>query len=1115
MTHCTLIHSLNGVYDKTVISALTEQGFHITEVPFEKAADSAVFSNTDAVIVCGGADCATGLSACADAYLNAGGNLIVLGGPPFQTEHYCEAVDKTPGDLAAMLASGEYGKRLCMDFSRPLDSYGFVPDTENPDSKKVEITASLSIEQDERFSHRLVWHSEHFSINESFEAPFSLKEGENVIGFYARADENTQTLTIKLIDSDGNVFKARMTPEEEYRFFMLSARDFVYDGNRYERLSWGRHGVALDMEKIVKIQFGHALSHAYSVAGVHTIHIAEVSAGSIPFLNTEKVVVDGLCPKYKFFPLRNAASVRISPRQAILPQKDLPLYQDMFSFAPRPQGLGLDNNRRMRFIPLIEVLGNDGLLSGFLAYLILNRTAGDRGLSRDGSSLAVFTVNDPAFYEDGGAAMVAQTVSAMLRPVMLTEGGTDEFIYRDDRTEGKIGAICSVKPETDLSAYHIALCAPNGLSLNVPLRDFQTAKETVSFDYLRFAAPFDAQEGKVTVSLFENGCCIDTLSHEFFIHRVKPESERHYAKISSGKNEIAIDGRPVRFFGVNYMPTYDMSNDDFMAFEHYVSAFSYDPDVIETDLQRIRAIGLNAVSIFTYYSPSLSSNNILHLIDRCAHYGIYVNLSLRPHANPFDFSEQEIKAMVETYRLDQIDTIVGYDIAWERYAGAYEPCYGNMKGRKSFDEDWRFFLKNRYGSYEKAETLFGCALPTDESGKVIGLPDDMLREDGIHNKMAAAYRRCIDHAVRRAHIAACDYIRSIDPNHLISARSGDASTIPLVDPGIYGYDYDAMSAALDTVSPESYALSDDDKSLRQGVFTNIYARYANPDNAVQWMEFGKSIWTGSNFTDNKKMRRFQAEYYRRFFDMLLAGHTAGMFCWWFTGGYRIGENSDFGILDPDGGDRPVTEVLREYAPKFIGAPELPKADHLIEIDRDLHADGLRSVYRSMEDELFCAIKSGKTVAFIDGGTGKTSADVPLLEVGNLPPCGCSPKFLDGIITAVLITTPKRTLTVLNGGTAVLDDEEDVTLQILVQNTASAEWLSGKKTGGIQLVSSKESAAEFCLPLPAPLAKRGRVRFTVFCGSASGRITGMLTAANRTAFGDRLDVTIIRSKDLSI
>ena len=1110
MAHCTLIRSRHAEYDAAVIEAVKQQGFSITEVPFEKAADSAAFSNTDAVIVCGGADCAAGLASRMNAYLNAGGNLIVLGGPPFQTEHYPEMGGKTIEELAELFAAGGYGKRVCMDFSRPLSSYGFVPDTENPDSKKVEITAALAIEPDERFANRLTWHSEHFSINESFEAPFSLKKGENLIGFYAKADENTRTITVKLIDSDGNVFKARMTPEQDYRFFMLSARDFVYDGNRREPLTWRRHGIVLDMNRVVKIQFGHALSHAYSVAGPHTIHIAEVSAGSIPFLNTDKIVIDGLCPKYKFFPLRNAASVRISPRQAILAQQELPLYEDIFSFAPRPQGLGFDNNRRMRFIPLIEVMGRDGLLSGFLAYLLLNRTAGDRGLSRDGSSLAVFTVNDPAFYKNGGAALVAQTMSAMLYPVMLTEGGTDEFIYRDDRAEGKLGAVCSVKPGTDLSVYHVKLCAPGGLSLDVPLSSFELTKETERFHYLRFAAPFFAEEGRVTVSLFEKDTCIDTLSHEVSIHRVKPEAARHYAKIAPGKNEIEIDGRPIRFFGVNYMPTYDMANDDFMAFEHYVSAFSYDPDVIETDLQRIRAIGLNAVSVFTYYTPSLSSNNILHLIDRCAHYGIYVNLSLRPHANPFDFSEYEVKEMIEAYRLDQIDTIVGYDIAWERYAGTYEPCYGNIKGRKSFDADWRFFLKNRYDSYEKAEALFDCPLPRDASGEVAGLPDNMLREDGAYNKMVAAYRRCIDHAVRRAHIAACDYIRSIDPNHLISARSGDASTIPLVDPGIYGYDYDAMSAALDTVSPESYALSDDEKSMRQGVFTNIYARYANPDNAVQWMEFGKSIWTGSNFTNNEKMRQFQGEYYRRFLDMLLTGHTAGMFCWWFTGGYRIGENSDFGILDPDGGDRPVTEVLREYAPKFIGARELPKADYVIELDRDLHADGLRSVYCGMEEELLAAIKRGKTVAFIDGGTGKTSADVPLTEVGNMPPCGCSPKFLDGIITSVVLITPKRMLTIQNGNTVTLDPDETVTLQILVQNTSSAEWLPGEEVGGVRLVSAEESATAFDLPLPAFLIKRGRARFTVFCGSASGSIRGALTAMGRAAFGDRLDVTIIRN-----
>lgn len=1109
MAFCTLVRSLHGEYDDTVISALKRRGFAVREISFEKAADSAVFSDTDAVVICGSADCTAGLSSFADDYLKKGGNLMVLGGPPFQTEHYSCMDGKTTDELAEEFAAGSFRKRVCMDFSKPVSAYNFVPDTENPDSKKVEITATLTIEPDERFKNRLVWHSAHFSINESFEAPFFFQKEENVLGFYARADENTRTVTVKLIDCSGNVFKARVTPEADYRFFMLSERDFVHDGNRRERLSWGRQGAVPDFKKVIKIQFGHALSHAYSAAGEHTIHIAEVSAGRIPFLNTKKVVIDGLCPKYKFFPLHNVSSVRTSPRQSILPKKSLPLYKGMFSFPPRQQGLGLDNGRRARFIPLIETLGRDGLTSGFLAYLMLNRTAGGRPLPQDGSALSVFTVNDPAFYTEGGAELAAQTLTAMLRPVMLIEGGTNEFIYRDDHAEGTLGAVCSVRPDADLSRYRIRLTHTNGIDFLIPLADFTCIKETNAFRSLRYAVPFDAQSGFVTVSLFEDGTCIDTLSHEVSVHHIKPESERHYAKILPGRNEIAISGRPVRFYGVNYMPLYDMANEDFPTVEHYVSAGSYDPDVIETDLQRIRAVGMNAVSLFTYYDPSISSNNILHLIDRCAHYGLYVNLSLRPHANPFDFSEKEVKEMIKTYRLDQIDTIVGYDIAWERYVGAYEPCYGNMEGRKVFDADWRFFLKNRYGSFENAENLIGCPLPRNKEGEVIGLSDDMLRTDGTHTKMAAVYRRCIDHAVRRAHIAACDFIRSVDPHHLISARSGDASTIPLVDPGIYGYDYDAMSAAVDTVSPESYALSDDDKSMRQGVFTNIYARYANPDNAVQWMEFGKSIWTGSNFTDNEKMRQFQASYYRRFFDMLLMGHTAGMFCWWFIGGYRVGENSDFGIFDPDGGDRPVTAVLREYAPKFLDAPALSEADYFIEIDRDLHADGLRSVYRDMENELFAAINDGKTVAFTDGGTDKTSADVSLTEVGGLSACGCSPKFLDGIITSIILTTPNRRLALQNGETVALDSDEEITLQILVQNTASASWLPDGQKGGIRLVSAEDSAVSFDLNLPASLAKRERARFTVFCGGVCGKIHGALTAGGRTVFGDRLDITIVR------
>ena len=1106
MAKCTLIRSLHDRYDSAVISALQTHGYEVDTVPFACSAEA--FQKDDPIILCGAQDCLAGTATLAQEFLNRGNNLVVLGGPAFMNEHYAEQDLKTTAELANAFAAGGFGKQIRMDFSRSAEEYGFLPDTYNPDSKKVDITASVTCIPDERFGNALLWHTDTFSINEAFEAPFSFSEGENVLGFYTCADENTRVVTIKVVTNEGDVFKARVTPETEYTFHMLSARDFSYDGNRTMTMSWRRHGISLDFTKVTHLQFGHALSHAYSAYGKHTFRIAQVCTGSVPFLNLNKVTLDGLCPKFKFFPVNNVSAVKVSGRQSILPEQEFPLYEGMFSHPPRQQGLGFDNQRRARFIPLIETIGKDSLNSGFLAYLLFNRSTRDFSIQkrfgmpylRNNSAIAGFTVNDPKFYEDGGADMVAQTLDAMLRPVMLVEGGTDEFIYRDDAISGKLGALCFAYKNADLTPYSVRLTAP-GLDVTAPLSDFALEKETDKADYLRFCIPFEAADGDVTVCLYENGVLVDRLAHTVSVDHLKPVAERKFATILKGQNEIGIDGKPVRFFGVNYMPTYDMANEDGMSNEHYVSAFSYDPDVIDVDLQRCKNMGLNAVSLFVYFDPSLSSNNILHLMRRCEHYGLYVNLTLRPHANPFDFSREEVKAMIEKWRLPAMDNMVGYDIAWERYVGTYESCYGNFKGRKYFNDDWRFFLLNRYGSYENAEKLLGYPLPRDEEGNVIGLPDDMLREDGPYNKLVAAYRTCIDHAVRRAHIAACDYIRSLDPNHIIGARSGDASTIPLVDPGIYGYDYNATSAAFDYCSPESYALSDDWNSVRQGVFTAIYARYANPDNVVKWMEFGKSIWTGSNFTPNTTNKEFQAEYYRRFFDMLLAGHSTGMFCWWYFGGYRIGENSDFGIVDPDGGIRPVTRVISEYSPKFLNQPMQKKADVILPIDRDLHSDGLRSVYRGVEEELFQAIADGKTVAFADGSAGTTSVDVPLTEVGNTDYSGCSPKYLDGIITGLLVNGKEYA----NGATVDARTDEEINLQIDLQNTTACKWLC-QGNGAVSLVSEDGS---FKLDIPHEMDKRDRVTLTVTLDNRCRQVTASLIAADRGVFGDRLCLQINR------
>jgi hypothetical protein len=144
---------------------------------------------------------------------------------------------------------------------------------------------------------------------------------------------------------------------------------------------------------------------------------------------------------------------------------------------------------------------------------------------------------------------------------------------------------------------------------------------------------------------------------------------------------------------------------------------------------------------------------------------------------------------------------------------------------------------------------------------------------------------------------------------------------------------------------------------------------------VQWKEFGKSIWCGSNFTDNTIGKEIQADFYRKFFDMLLQSHTNGIYAWWWAGGYRIGENSDFGIINPDGSDRAVTRVMREYAPKFLDAPLLHPVEQTVSADRSENATGLEHYYRSIEQEFNAGWDANKRVGFSNAGTNQTTKTI--------------------------------------------------------------------------------------------------------------------------------------------
>ncbi len=114
-------------------------------------------------------------------------------------------------------------------------------------------------------------------------------------------------------------------------------------------------------------------------------------------------------------------------------------------------------------------------------------------------------------------------------------------------------------------------------------------------------------------------------------------------------------------------------------------------------------------------------------------------------------------------------------------------------------------------------------------------------------------------------------------------------------------------------------------------------------------------------SDPKKLA-FEGHYYADFYRMMIESGFDGVFFWWYPGGFRIGENSDFGIIAPDGTDRPATNVIRREGPRFLKAPKPGKPDYWIAVDRDRDARGLYGIYEAVQADFWKAIAEGRRPA---------------------------------------------------------------------------------------------------------------------------------------------------------
>ena len=496
------------------------------------------------------------------------------------------------------------------------------------------------------------------------------------------------------------------------------------------------------------------------------------------------------------------------------------------------------------------------------------------------------------------------------------------------------------------------------------------------------------------------------------------------------------------------MPSYGIAEPDWKLFEYYVGNAAYDPVVVANDLDRIAALGMNSVSIFVYYEDMMNSNNILDMIEMCAERGLYVDLGIRPSAYPLlDYNEEQVEALLHHLHFHENEIIYTYDIAWEPRIGEYED--DRYIGRKGWDADWAAWINVQYGSLSHAEALWGVKLTKTEQGYPYVSNAMMDDQTGKYTKVVSAYYRFIDDQVAALMSEKMLHMESLAPNQMFSFRmnmSGNGLRTASFMPSTFCFDFQSLASSVAYMQPEGYQLGATDKEALQIAIANAYARYTQPDSPVVWKEIGLHVWDNTddcNFDPDEKALANAAAYYEYSLEYLLNSYTSGVYAWWYAGGYRISETSDFGIFNPDGSDREITKLLREYAPKFINQGARPEADVLIEVERDGQDGGIFGIYEAAADEARKAYDQGLFFDFVDANMQSADDTVYADEVyktavGGTAEDGSYPlRYVNGMVKELRVVT--------EGGKKYAE--------VTICNTKQSTW----RADTVSLVSTNKSS----------------------------------------------------------
>lgn len=511
------------------------------------------------------------------------------------------------------------------------------------------------------------------------------------------------------------------------------------------------------------------------------------------------------------------------------------------------------------------------------------------------------------------------------------------------------------------------------------------------------------------------------------------------ATVSVSSGRFMLDGSPWFANGINFWPRYVAGMEPPEYYSHWLNPSDYVPELVDQDLAILQTLGVNVVSI--QFERKDEVPQLRDFLARCGRYGIKANIFLRG-AHPLDpdatddLSQRPFLDLMRAADLRGNPHVFAYDLAWE-------PRMGVESERKRFDPLFVGWIEEQYGSVARAEEVWGT-LANRVDGVLTGPTDSQLREDGPHRVMVAAYRRFADDLISRRYGEIVRLARAIDDTHLFGARTGYGGTGTKGVVRVMPFQLTSGAAHLDILSPEGYGYGPD--NISDAAFVTAYARWAGNGKPVFWAEFGYSVLNGGT-----EALDTQADLYQAFADMVVRSDADGWAGWWYPGGLRVDERSDYGIVAPDGVPRPSTRFLKAFANRGTDIGTYATKNTKITIERDQFADGLAGVIGRFSKEFAELYEQNARPRILTEGTGTTSLTCPHTGVGGVPfSAPGPPQYLNAEIRVEPLSGSGSRVFVVNTGEAAWAPEDCVLvvesgLEAHVEHLANAvgrfeEWI---------------------------------------------------------------------------